>query len=402
VLHVIPAIAPRYGGPSQAVLGMSRALRAAGVEAEIAATDADGPQGRFIAPQTEAGGDVPLHLFPRTATEAFKYSRELSRWLTERAGDYDVLHVHGVFSHATAAACRAAARRGVPAIVRPCGMLAPYSLRQSRFRKGVYWRLCEARHVRSAACLHATAPGEQDELAALLPGVPVRCIPLGLDEEAIAAPRRPQAFRSAHGIPQDRPLLLFLSRLHRKKGLVDFVLPALAQLSPDLVLAVVGERDSHDPEHGALARATAKSLGLEGRVFFTGPLYRDAKWAAYDAADAYVLPSRHENFGATAIEAAARGVPSVLSHEVQAAPLAAASGAAVSVPLELSAIGAAIQGQLLLDADQRAALRLRCREFALREFSWAGTAEKLLAMYCDVAAADNRLAARGEEPMCRA
>ena len=109
-LHVIPAVAPRYGGPSAAVLPMCAALaRRPGVSVEIVSTDADGATGRLSAADLPAG-DVPVRLFRRDWSERWKYSRGLAAWLARHAGDYDVLHVHAVWSHATAAACRAASR----------------------------------------------------------------------------------------------------------------------------------------------------------------------------------------------------------------------------------------------------------------------------------------------------
>src|SRR5581483_6875524 len=120
VLHVIAAVAPRYGGPSTAVVGMCRALRGVGVETLVATTDADGsdrlpvPLGTVI-----AFGGVPAIFFRRQWSEALKYSRPLGRWLEGHVGAFDLVHVHGVFSHACLAAARSAARRGIPYLVRP-------------------------------------------------------------------------------------------------------------------------------------------------------------------------------------------------------------------------------------------------------------------------------------------
>src|SRR5215471_6750454 len=111
VLHVIPAIAPRYGGPSQAILGMCQGLRDRGLAVLIATTDADG-RGRLPVPrevEVEYRGARAV-FFPRQWSEAFKYSRPLARWLDANVGRFDVVHVHAVFSHACLAAGRAARR----------------------------------------------------------------------------------------------------------------------------------------------------------------------------------------------------------------------------------------------------------------------------------------------------
>ena len=136
ILHVIPGIAPRYGGPSLAINGMSRALIEAGVEVLVATTDADGA-GQLAVPLAEITDyqGVPTIFFRRQWSEAFKYSQPLAQWLQKHAGEFDVIHIHAVFSHACLAAGRAARKWRVPYIVRPLGTLAPWSLEQKSRRK---------------------------------------------------------------------------------------------------------------------------------------------------------------------------------------------------------------------------------------------------------------------------
>ncbi|MCU0872334.1 MAG: glycosyltransferase [Pirellulaceae bacterium] len=383
VLHVIPAIADRYGGPSQAVFEMCRAIRVVGVTAEIATTDADGPGRRL-----DLGDDrpcvhkaVPVWLFPRTCSEHWKYSFHLQGWLDAHVADYDLLHVHAVFSHATTAACRAARRRNVPVILRPCGMLAPYSLSLSALRKRVYWQLAEKRNVEQARFLHATSPEEREELQRLVPQVDVQCIPLGLPQEVWSVPRRPGAFRQRFGIAPERPLLLFLSRLHRKKGLADLLLPALARLPAEVVLAVVGEGDPHDPEYARHCRSVAAELGLEERTVFTGPIYAPDKWYAYDDANLYVLPSQHENFGITVVEAAARGTTPLFSPGVQAGRLLLEAGVGLVSDNDVDSLTTAIAQFLGRSPEDRRQAGSRGSEFARRELSLDAMAEKLVRMY---------------------
>ena len=109
-LHVIPSIAPRYGGPSSAVVGMSNALQHAGVAVQIATTDADGPTRLRVPHGTSVEwAGVPTVFFPRQWSESFKYSRPLAGWLMDHVAGFDVVHIHAVFSHACLAAARRAA-----------------------------------------------------------------------------------------------------------------------------------------------------------------------------------------------------------------------------------------------------------------------------------------------------
>src|SRR5216683_7337951 len=126
VLHVIPSVAPRYGGPSNAVLAMCRALGRKGVDVLIATTDADG-EGRLPVEhgRVTSYGGTPAIFFPRQWSEAFKYSHPLAHWLDQHVADFDAVHVHAVFSHACLAAGQACRRAGVPYVVRPLGTLDP-------------------------------------------------------------------------------------------------------------------------------------------------------------------------------------------------------------------------------------------------------------------------------------
>src|SRR5437016_1181680 len=126
-LHVIPAVAPRYGGPSTVIEAMVTALnRLPGVSAEIATTDADGCCSRLDREMLPP--DLPIHLFRRTVSEQWKFSFGLWKWLTAHVREYDLVHAHGMWSFAPAAAALAAQRANVPYVVRPAGMLSSYSL----------------------------------------------------------------------------------------------------------------------------------------------------------------------------------------------------------------------------------------------------------------------------------
>ncbi len=364
---------------------MCRALvEHAGLTVDLATTDADGPGGRLQF--DEAGYDgVGIRVFPRTCSEMWKYSRKLGAWLEREIAGYDVVHVHGLFSYATNAACGSARRHGVPVVVRPCGMLAAYSRSRSPLKKQVYWRLVERRNVSGADWLHATTDEERAELKALLPASRPVCIPLGVEEQAWQVPRDAGSFRRRHGIPAEGPLLLFLSRLHRKKGLADLLIPALARLQPDVRLAVVGDVDAHDPGYADQARAAAQRMDVSGRVHFVGPLYHEDKWAAYDDATAYVLPSYHENFGATVVEAMSRGTPVVASREVQACQYVEQSGGGQVVRLDVESLAAGLRSLLAMSPAERGAMGERGRLFARSELSWACAAHKLSTQYAETA-----------------
>jgi glycosyltransferase involved in cell wall biosynthesis len=162
---------------------MSRALRAAGVDTLMAATDADGPA-RLPLPagiQTTYQ-DEPVVLFRRVGGEGLKWSRDLAAWLAAQVGGFDLVHVHAVFSHASWAACRAARRAGVPFIVRPLGTLDTWSLARHRLRKRALLAMGLGADLRAASFMHYTSAAERRSSEAALSWLPAGgVIPLGID-----------------------------------------------------------------------------------------------------------------------------------------------------------------------------------------------------------------------------
>lgn len=377
ILHVIPSVAARYGGPSVAIRGMAAAQAVRGHSVEVATTDADGP-GRLAVPlrtPVTEGGFTIRH-FARTLPGEWKYSRTLARWLDAHVGEFDVVHVHALWCHPNAAGCRAAYRVGVPYVVRPLGTLGEWSLRQRRWKKAPYYYAIERQHLRRAAAIIATSRAEADAIAKLGLGDRVHVVALGVDEPASA-------------LIGARPLagalrLVFVGRLHPVKGLpllVDAVALAVARGS-ELRLDVVGAGPA---AYEASLRAQVEALGLASRVRFLGHLDGDAKWSALGSAEVFVLPSNHENFGIAAVEAMAAGCALVLSDQVGLAPQVEAAGAGCVVPTALEPLAAALE-RLAADRPAARAMGARARALASDRYSWARTAEELDRVYAAIGA----------------
>jgi glycosyltransferase involved in cell wall biosynthesis len=376
VLHVIPAVAPRYGGPSQAVVGTTRALADQGVEVLIATTDADG-DGRLPVPRgvpLEYQG-VPAIFFRRQFSEAFKYSRPLARWLDTHVTEYAAVHIHAVFSHACLAAASACQRHKVPYIVRPLGSLDPWSLRQKSFKKQAMWRLGGQKMLRQAAAIHYTTRAEQrlaEEPLGLTRGV---VIPLGVNQEAYAGGANVAAFRAHHPGLEEHPYVLVLGRLHPKKG-VELLIDAFATAAPaEWRLLVAGDGD---PSYVASVKRLAEQRA-PGRVVFSGWVEGQEKVAALQGAALLALPSHSENFGLVVVEALACGVPVLVSPYVNLADDVQAVGAGWVVPLEPAALAHGL-AEALGRPDQRARRGALGRELAA-QFTWPSVATQLTQLY---------------------
>lgn len=374
---MIPAVAARYGGPSVAVVRMCAALRHAGVSSDLVATDADGP-GRLA---VEVGSETTFEgsrafFFPRLASESLKFSPALASWLAEHVAGYDVVEVHGVFSHATLAAARASRRNGVPYVVRPLGQLDPWSLSQGRVRKGLFLAVAGRRALEGAAGIHWTAEEERQLAPAAVSSQRGFVIPLGVEEELFEADGEPSPVRGRS--------VLFLSRLHTKKN-VEALIVAFAEATrtpehSSWSLMIAGEGDA---TYSGRLRDLARGLGAEGRIRFVGWLSGPEKRQALREAALLALPSRQENFGIVVAEAMACGTPVVVSEAVNLAPVIRERGAGWVVPLDTSALVDGLR-EALGSEEERERRGRAARALAAERFRWSAVGRALAAAYSDV------------------
>ena len=380
VLHVIPSIAARYGGPSQAIRFMCKALASHdGVHVELATTDADGAR-RNCAP-TEVPGEFPVHVFHRTFSERWKYSRDLVVWLRKHVAEFDLLHIHGLWNHAAYAAAHAARTAGVPYIVRPAGMLSKYSLGHRAWMKRLSWAFAEKAIVSGASAFHATTQAEADDIRAVWPAARTFVVANGVDDAAFFVPIDRETVRQKLFADRPaRPIVLFLSRLHPKKGVVDLLLPAFAALTNRPLLLLAGGPDDHDPGYAKQVETKVTELALNDDVVVWGAVRGQDRWSLIDVADVFVLPSHSENFGIVVAEAMARGCPVIVTDQVQIQNEVQDAKAGIVVPCSVSAVSLAIQ-DLLVDKQCRELLGHQGRNHAIRRFQWASIGGQLASLY---------------------
>ncbi len=382
-LHIVPSLAAQYGGPSIAVQAMVNAWRHSNdVVAEIACTDADGPRKRLSL--SEIRIDTPVHLCKRIFSERWKFSPELWTWLRNNSGKFDILHIHGLWSFSTAAAARVAKRIGVPYIIRPAGMLSEYTWNRNSVAKLVYWKLIEKHTLKGASAFHVTSNSEAAEVRSLLPEARIFIIPNGVEEDAFAQPHDPTALaRASDQQAEHPPIILFLSRLHPKKGIIDRLLPAMAIVKTPCLLAIVGGEDSGATGHKREIQKAISRLGLERRVLMLGAVNGTARWGLFDGAALFILPSHSENFGIVVAEAMARSCPVVVTSEVQAAPLVEQAKAGIVAEGDIRSIAKAVD-DLLTNHEDRTLAGARGQEFARRNLQWSNIATQVRSMYSTV------------------
>jgi glycosyltransferase involved in cell wall biosynthesis len=312
ILHVTPTYVPawRYGGPIVSVHGLCRALARRGHAVSVYTTTVDG-DGDLDVPAgvSQDVEGVQVTYFRCDGPRRLYWSGGLRRALDSTVRDFDVVHAHACFLLPPTWAARAAAAAGVPYVFSPRGMLVPELIAaRSGWIKRAWIRGFDARTLREAAFVHVTSEREREDLLRVVPGISrFAVVANGVDWPATVPERsgRPGELR-----------VLCLGRINWKKGL-DLAIRAVAAV-PAARLRIVGnDEEGLRPELDRLANA----LGVADRVDWSGPLYGEAKAAAYAAADVLLMPSLSENFGNSALEAMAAGLPVVTTPEVGAAAL---------------------------------------------------------------------------------
>jgi glycosyltransferase involved in cell wall biosynthesis len=382
VLHVIPSISPVRGGPSQAVIEMVSALCQTGIEAEILTTNDHGANLLDIKlHQRILYEGAPTWVFPRYspnlhAIREFAFSKSFTVWLWHHICDYDLVHIHAIFSYPSTVAMAIARIKGVPYIVRPLGQLCNWSLQQSARKKRAYLRLIEQNNLCHSAALHFTSIQEQTEAQALLIDRPSFVLPHGIIIPKPLDNARLLLRQQLH-LPPDEPIILFLSRLHPKKGL-DYLIPALGQLKLERFTFLLA--GSGDAAYEVDVSQLITSAGLQPRVRRLGLVAGDFKQLLLQGADLFVLTSHSENFGVAVLEAIAAGLPVVVTSGVALATVVAEKEIGVVTELDVETIAKALM-YCLHDPEASEAMGRRAKEFVYEQYSWETIAQQMKMMY---------------------
>jgi glycosyltransferase involved in cell wall biosynthesis len=390
ILHIIPSVSTLRGGPSQAVLEMVWELRQQGIDAAIVTTNDDGdglldvPLNQWIdypINATDRSQAVPLQFFSRfspqiTAIREFAFSFSLTAWLWQHIHEYDLLHIHAIFSYPSTIAMAIARAQKTPYIIRPLGQLCQWSLAQSAQKKQTYLRLIERQNLHHAQALHFTSHQEQQEAAALGLSTPSFILPHGLALPSPLSGATTQ-LREWLQLPPDQPIILFLARLHPKKGL-DALITALGELSAERFQLVIAGNGTAEYEAELLQRVTA--AGLQDRTHWVGFVSGDRKQILLQGADLFALPSHSENFGIAVLEGMAAGLPVLITPGVALAEWVQTQNLGWVVAQSPDAIAEAVTN-FLQQPQQAEAMGQAAAEAVRSEFAWQSIIAQLIQHY---------------------
>ena len=327
ILHVITTLDPRAGGPSEVVRILVR-YAPPGFSSE--AVTVDEPTSPFLADY-----DCPVTALGPART-GLNYSARLLPWLRANRSRFDGVILHGLWQYAGFATRRALHGTTTPYMVFPHGMLDPYFKRAfplKHLKKSVYWALSEYSILRDAKLVLFTCQSESELAAQSFARHRWNgfVVPFGTVPPPAPTPAESEAFYALCPGARGRRFLLFLGRIHPKKG-CDLLVDAFVKIAPqhpDVDLVMAGP----DPQAWRpRLEAAAVAAGLAGRIHWPGMLHGDAKGGAFRASEAFVLASHQENFGIAVAESLACGRPVLLSDKVNIAAEIASDGAGFMRP----------------------------------------------------------------------
>lgn len=391
VLHITPYMHPSAGGPPIVVEKLAVCGAALGWKATVITT------GLYCSDDVVELEQKLCCFFP---IQIMEIDRSKLRGLCSRASDIieesikksDLVHIHTLWHPLTGVARTFCRKYNKPYMVMPHGMLDPYSLGVQRVKKLLYMLLVEKRNLLAANRIVFTTAEEEVLARKAHPWLPQGVVvPLGSDfpphtEREHLVEIFCRQFPAARG----KRRLLFLSRIHEKKGL-DRILDAfdrIAESYPDVMLILAG---SGEPEYVDDIKKRVRTIGKENSILFTGMLHDLLKWGAYAASEMFLLPSRQENFALVVAEAMHMGVPVILSDKVNSWPYVDKASAGIvlgetNIVTELEkGIRALLENPVLAREMGKGG-----QELARQELTWENSAKIMSAYYSEVIAEAQR------------
>lgn len=377
VLHVLPSVDPKGGGPMEGVRQYGAKLLELGHSVEVVSLD--DPAAEFV-------GAFPLkvHALGPTVSK-YGYNSKLRPWLEAHAGNYDRVVVNGLWQYHSYAAWRALRGTGIPYFVFTHGMLDPWfksNYPLKHLKKLLYWPWAEYRVLRDAEAVLFTS--EEERLLARQSFKRYRARELVVAYGTALPPPKDAAmsakFLEQHPELRDRRIILFLSRIHEKKG-CDLLIEAFAEVARSeakLQLVIAGpDQTKWVPQLQQLA----SKLGVADKVTWLGMVRGDQKWGAFYCAEVFALPSHQENFGIAVAEALGCGLPVLISNKVNIWREVQSADAGLVAPDSLAGTKTLLREWLAKTPAQRLRMGEAAKQLFASRFTVDAMARSLLEIY---------------------
>ncbi|NET01091.1 MAG: glycosyltransferase [Sphaerospermopsis sp. SIO1G1] len=382
VLIVTPYISSTYGGISKVITEIVQQITDTGIFIDIITTNADDLHKLNVTLNTWIYQEnYRIQYFSCWNRNDLIISFSMLKWLYSHIKNYDIVHIHTIFSPLISISNWICQSVKIPYIITPHGMLEPWALTYKSWKKRLYFKLIEKPSLENCNAIQALASSEEENIKLLGIKSPIFTVTNGVDRQEFENLPKPDLFYQQFPVTKNKTLILFLGRIDPKKGL-DLLAPAFAKVYHKFSQThlIVAGPDSI----GFLP--TVKSYftkaGCLEAVTFTGMITGELKLSALAAANIYVSPSYSEGFSMSVLEGMATGLASVITTGCNF-PEAGIANAAKVVDINSDDIADALI-QLLQDSNEAKNMGVRARQFILENYTWDRIALKMVAVYQDI------------------
>lgn len=374
LLRILPTLDPEHGGVVAGATQIIPALTKYGVESHLLCLDS--PSSSFLS-------DYPYPVYPLgPSLGKYCFKAGLISRMREIIQDFDAVIIDGIWQFHSLAAWRSLKSENKPFYVFTHGMLDPWFKRAyplKHIKKWAYWPWADYRVLRDAKAVLFTT--EQERLLARHSFWLYKANEVVVGFGALAPPPYPDqqhiAFIKRFPHLRGKRILLFLSRIHPKKG-VDLLIKAfsaVAPTDPDLHLVIAGPDQVH--LQPSLQRLSV-DLDIADRITWPGMLHGELKWGAFRSAELFCLPSHQENFGIVVAEALACGLPVAIAEPVNIAAEVAAAGAGLVHHDTVDGTIRALRQWLVLKPGEKERMAARAASLFSAQFDFDSVAKSLV------------------------
>lgn len=311
---------------------------------------------------------IDASVFPSIFPKFYRRSSGLANFVNEKGSAIDLVHLHGLWHYPSFLTRRLQTRFKKPSIVSPHGMLEGWALQNSSWKKRLVLLLFERKMLETATCIHALNENELNDIRKLGLRNPVCILPNGVEDRV-----------SCFALPRKQEVI-FIGRLHPKKGLVNLI-NAWSTMPEDILkawhLRIIGWDDGgHERELESLVR----TMSLEGSVSMNGPLFGAEKQKVLDEARLFILPSKSEGLPIAVLEAWESGLPVIMTQQCNL-DIGFRSGCAIQVDITSDSIAQGLLKFFAKTENEQAEMGRQGMRLVADNFTWPRIAEQLLSVY---------------------
>lgn len=360
ILHIVPSIDLSAGGPSKSVSDLAVNQASLGYKVTIFTSASPDPYLKQSPHPNLSLQFISLNSFRVNLVRFIKKHR------------FDIFHGHGIWQMPVHHMAQLARKKNIPYVITPRGMLEPWALNTGKWKKKLAMAVYQRNDLSKAACIHATAQMEADNISALGFKNPIAVIPNGIDIKEFPLPEKNEK--------ESKRTLLFLSRIHPKKG-IELLVDAWKQV-PEVVRQdwQVNIAGNGDAGYIAELQQRINNRNLTEQVKIIGAQFGSAKLKCYQQADLFVLPTYSENFGIVVAESLACGVPVITTKGTPWEDLIFYN-AGWWFDVEVNSLTTVLTEALQTTEKERHDMGLNGRELVKTKYSIEGVAQQLIDQY---------------------